>query len=110
VRDTPEHRLAFAVLLDALRIIDGQALYTGRALRVERAEALAWLTNRDGFTAAGCFSVNAVCDALCIDLAGLRRMVLGRAESIEVPWRRPEVGRLLTAHVNEMVPATISPR
>jgi hypothetical protein len=73
-------------------------------MQAERTEALAWLTNRDGFTAASCFSVNAVCDALGIDLPGLRQMVLRRSLALEAHWKRPAVGRLFTPYVGEMAP------
>jgi hypothetical protein len=61
---TPEKKLAVALLVDALRMIQERS--------TESKEALDWLMGRAGYRADWIFSAESVCDALNLDIAALR--------------------------------------
>jgi hypothetical protein len=73
-----------AILVDVVSVLRGTNPSGNRLLRVERHDALSWLTNRGGYTSTSPFSADSICDELGIDLVELRRV----ASSPTVHFRR----------------------
>jgi hypothetical protein len=84
---TPEKRLAFAILVDALRQIFEHG--------AERGEALDWLMGRRGYREDSAFSAESVCDALNINLEAMRTRLRPEALGNNAPrmYRLPVIYR-----------------
>jgi hypothetical protein len=84
---TPEKRLTFAILVDALRQVFEPS--------AECNEALNWLMGVRGYGEDSVFSAESVCDALKVDLEALRTRLRRAAAVNNAQWmrRRPSYTR-----------------
>jgi hypothetical protein len=77
---TPEYRLMYEVLVDALRTLGSKKIHDHNGskehLRLEKLEAKDWLMDQGGFRADATYSIDTVCSVLGIDVGALRLAVL----------------------------------
>ena len=81
---TSEKKLAVALLVDALRMIQERS--------AESKEALNWLMGRAGYRDDWVFSAESVCDALNIDIAALRARLRCLVAPLSLQPRSPAAG------------------